>query len=125
MKMVYGLRATTYAGKLKELGLTTSAARREHADIIQVWKHVHGQNPGGKDLFKMASEQHMRSSRHTSKPWNICNAVSKLEVRKNFFTPRSIKIWNMLPHAVQDAGDLNSFKNKYDQHFIKTASSSL
>ena len=41
VKMVYGLRATTYEGKLKELGLTTLAARRERGDMIQVWKYVH------------------------------------------------------------------------------------
>ena len=123
VNMVVGLKATSYEGKLKELGLTSLKSRRERGDMIQTWKYVHNQNPGGDKLFKMASEQHTRSSRHTSKVLNICPTFPKLEVRKNFFTSRCVEKWNMLPHIVQDAQDLNSFKNKYDGYLLQTASS--
>ena len=117
VNMVLGLKATSYEGKLKELGLTTLQERRERGDMIQVWKYLHEQNPGGDKLFERSSEQHNRPSRHTAKSWNVCNEFSRLEVRKNFFTSRCTEKWNSLPHAVQGAPDLNTFKNDYDEFF--------
>ena len=116
VKMVHGLKAKTYDGRLKELGLTTLQSRRERGDMIQVWKYLHEQSPGGDKLFARASEQHSRTSRHTSKPWNVCTNNSRLEIRKNFFTSRCVEKWNSLPNAVQEVLELNSFKNKYDDH---------
>ena len=123
INMVRGLKATSYEGKLHELGLTTLEQRRERGDMIQVWKYLHDQNPGKDNLFEMANAHHIRSSRYTSKPWNICQTFANLEVRKNFFSSRCTEKWNCLPHVVQDAQDLNSFKNKYDTHMLKMNSS--
>ena len=84
--MVVGLKSNTYEQKLKELDLTSLQERRMRGDMIQVWKYLHRQNCGGNELFKMANEQHVRSSRHISKSLNICRTDGRLEVRKNFFT---------------------------------------
>ena len=105
--------------------LCTLEQRRERGDMIRVWKYLHDQNPGKDNLFEMANAHHIRSSRYTSKPWNICQTFANLEVRKNFFSSRCTEKWNCLPHVVQDAQDLNSFKNKYDTHLLKTKNSSL
>ena len=78
--MVIGLRAKTYEGKLKELGLTTVQERRKRGDLIQVWKLVHG----GSNLIRLAPDQHARLSRHTAKPLNLCRVEANKEVRKNF-----------------------------------------
>ena len=115
--MVVGLKSKSYEGKLKELGLPSLYDRRLRGDMIQVWKYLHGHNPGGDKLFKMASDQ-SRYSRHTSKIWNISRTESKLEVRKHFFVCRCVDKWNSLPHKVQGAEDLNAFKNAYDK-FIR------
>ena len=82
--------------------------------MIQTWKYLHNQNPGGEKLFKRSEEQHARSSRHTTKPWNICVPNSRLDIRKNFYTSRCVGRWNGLPHEVQNAEELNGFKNSYD-----------
>ena len=113
--MVAGLKSNSYEGKLNELNLTTLQERRIRGDMIQVWKYLHGQNCGGNKLFQMANRQHVRSSRHTVKPFNISRIDSRLEVRKNFFTSRCIDTWNRLPDYVQASEDLNSFKNEYDK----------
>ena len=120
VNMVVGLKSNSYEGKYKELNITSLHERRMRGDMIQVWKYLHGQNCGGNELFKMASEQHDRTSRHTSKPLNICRENSRLEVRKNFFTPRSVDRWNRLPDYVQGAEDLNSFKNEHDKFSQQT-----
>ena len=101
VNMVVGLRSTSYLDKLKELNLMSLQERRVRGDMIQTWKYLHGQNPGS-GLFGMAGDQHSRSSRHTTKPWNIARADAKLEIRKNFFTSRCVERWNSLPHSVQN-----------------------
>ena len=64
--MVVGLNAKDYHGKLRELRLTTLEDNRTHGDMIQTWKYLHGQNPGGEGFFKMSDVQHGRSSRHSA-----------------------------------------------------------
>ena len=110
--MVIGLRAKTYEGKLKELGLTTLQERRKRGDLIQVWKLVHG----GSNLIRLAPDQHARLSRHTAKPLNLCRVEANKEVRKNFFTVRCGDMWNSLPHAIQAEEDLVEFKKLLDWH---------
>ena len=114
VNMVVGLVSTSYEGKLRELNLTSLRERRVRGDMIQVWKYLHKQKPGGEKLFKMSNEQHTRLSRHTFKPWNISRPHANLDVRRNFFTVRVVDNWNSLPHEVQDAEDLNRFKNLFD-----------
>ena len=118
VNMVVGLRSTSYEGKLKELKLPSLQERRMRGDMIQVWKFLHDESYGGNKLFRMAEEQHVRHSRHTSKPLNIYRPDAKLEVRRNFFTVRCIDKWNRLPHKVQDAADLITLENDYDK-FLK------
>ena len=124
VNMVVGLISTSYEDKLRELNLTSLRERRVRGDMIQVWKYLHKQNPGGERLFQMSNEQHMRLSRHTFKPWNIARPHSNLGARRNFFTVRVIDIWNSLPHEVQGAEDLNQFKNSFDAFQRQTDSSS-
>ena len=40
---------------------------------------------------------------------------AKLEVRRNFFTVRTERIWNKLPEGVKQADSVNAFKNAYDR----------
>ena len=114
INMVTGLKATTYEGKLRELNLTTLANRRERGDIIQVWKYVHKHNGG--NIFKMATDQHNRLSRHTYKPLNLCRVNADKDVRRNFFTVRCVNLWNSLPGYLQAEEDLVQFKKKLDMH---------
>ena len=83
--------------------------RRIRGDMIQTWKYLDGQNP--ESGFGMAADQHSRSSRHTTKPWNIARADARLKIRKNFFTSRCVERWNSLSHSVQN---VDEFKAEYD-----------
>ena len=38
-----------------------------------------------------------------------------LEIRKNFFTVRTISSWNAIPDNVKDQKTINLFKNAYDK----------
>ena len=39
---------------------------------------------------------------------------TNLELRRNFFTVRAVKVWNELPDAVKSKKSVNAFKNAYD-----------
>ena len=120
VNMVRGLRGRTYEAKLKELGLTTLAARRQRGDMIQVWKFINKESLMDPTTFSfIGTEQNGQSNqttRYSTKPLNIIQTPSRLDVRKHFFTVRAVKPWNSLPHSVQAAEDLTSFKVKYDEH---------
>ena len=85
--------------------------------MIQVWKFLHDERYGGNKYFRMVEDQHVRHSRHNSKPLNIYRPDAKLEVRRNFFTVRCIDKWNRLPHQVQNAANLITFENDNDKFF--------
>lgn len=114
VNMVVGLRSNDYQGKLCELNLTSLYDRRIRGDMIQTWKYLHGQNPGAEKLFSMSECQHLKTSRHTSKSWNLAPPKARLDIRRNFYTSRCVNRWNRLPHKIQDLETLNEFKNAHD-----------
>ena len=120
VNMVVGLKSSSYADKLEEVGLTTLVDRRARGDVIQVWKYLHGHTPYSPTMLQPACDQHERGTRHTKKPYNLARRNSHLEIRKNFFTTRCVDMWNGVPHAVQCLEDLNEFKNEYDK-FLKAS----
>ena len=86
-------------------------------DMIQVWKFLHDERYGGNKYFRMVEDQHVRHSRHNSKPLNIYRPDAKLEVRRNCSTVGCMDKWNRLPHQVQNAANLITFENDNDKFF--------
>ena len=57
-RLVKGLKEMSYPERLKILGLPTLEYRRDRADMVQVYKILHGLDKADKDsLFKMATYQ--------------------------------------------------------------------
>ena len=115
--MVVGLRSSSYADKLKEVGLTTLADRRVRGDVIQVWKYLHGYTPYNPTMLRPSSSQHTKLTRHTEQPFNLARTNSRLDIRKNFFTVRAVDEWNRVPHSIQRLEDINELKIEYDKFF--------
>ena len=113
--MVKGLKATSYAGKLKELGMLSLEERRVRGDCIQVWKYLNGISPYSPGLLQFVGDGQHRVTRHTSEKMNLMNPNAKLDVRKYSFTSRCVEEWNRLPHVVKSAQSLNDFKIEYDR----------
>ena len=65
-RLVKGLKETSYPERLKLLGVPTLEYRRDRADMVQVYKILHGLDKAERDsLFKMATYQQTRG--HPSK----------------------------------------------------------
>ena len=83
--------------------------------MIQIWKVLHGQCVLDPSMLKLAESQHSRTTRHTAKKFNLARIPAKLDVRKYFFSVRSVDIWNNLPSELQAVDTLDDFKAGYDQ----------
>ena len=46
---------------------------------------------------------------------SLCRQNFNLEVRKNFFTVRTVPHWNMIPDEIRKQKSVNGFKNAYDR----------
>ena len=117
IRMVSGLSSNVYEERLKEVGLTKLTERRLRGDMIEVWKVLHGEvNVDPSVWFDMASDNSVRNTRQSSSPYNLKPKPWNLEIRKNFFSVRVVGHWNKLPHNVQCAPSIDTFKARYDKH---------
>jgi hypothetical protein len=91
VNMVSGLQATTYEGKLSDVGLESLETRRRNADIHTMHKLVHG-------------------VRARSDALNVKSKNGTLELRRNFFTMRIVKDWNSVPAEIKNISVPGKFK---------------
>ena len=114
IRMVSGLRATTYEAKLEELGVFSLEERRHQADMQQVYKILHGFDKCNQ-LFRMAADSE-RTTRASADPWNVKVPFARLESRKHFFTVKTTSLWNEIPREIKEAKNQLQFKLKYKEY---------
>ncbi len=115
VKMVTGLEGQTYEERLAELGMFSLAERRHQADMIQVFKIVHGyDHVDSAHWFKHVSGD-IHSTRATRDSLNLAQSRSRLDLRRNFFSQRVVEHWNRVPPLIKRAKNIASFKREYRQ----------
>ena len=123
-RLLSDVKATTYEGRLKEVGLTTLRERRQRGDMIETFKTLKGFNRVEKDKWFTVVGEDARATRMTTivtdageiRKENVLQLErARLDVRKNFFTVRAVKQWNELPEEVKKKTSINAFKNSYDK----------
>ena len=118
IRMVSGLQGKTYEERLREVGLTTLLDRRKRGDMIEVWKIMNNKEDVKYNTwFTLASDRTVQPTRHSSSTHFISKPKFNTDIRKNFFSVRSVDPWNNLPQNVYDVSTLNMFKNEYDSLF--------
>ena len=112
VRMVSGLRASTYEDRLKEIGLWTLEKRRLMFDMIQVYKVLNNVGNIELSVLKIGDNSSERiNTRSQSDSLNLVKKRSSLDIRKHFFTERVVEHWNRLPSEVKHAPTLRIFKN--------------
>ena len=112
VRMVSGLRASTYEDRLKEIGLWTLEKRRLMFDMIQVYKLLNNVGNIELSVLKIGDNSSERiNTRSQSDSLNLVKKRSSLDIRKHFFTERVVEHWNRLPSEVKHAPTLRIFKN--------------
>ena len=106
-KRVRAVRKLPYTERLRELGLPTLQYRRERADMVQVYKVMHGiDDIDPRALFTLDTSAKTRG--HTKK---ITKEHCKTTKRQSTFKFRVVNNWNSLPEEVVSAKSLNVFKS--------------
>jgi dTDP-4-amino-4,6-dideoxygalactose transaminase len=88
IRMVSGLRGSTYKDQLKELALTTLEERRHQADMAHMYKIcMEKDSLKRSDWFEPLPEAAARTRQHAD-PLNMRLLFGRLDTRHNFFTVR-------------------------------------
>ena len=111
-KLVPELQYMLYEDRLSSLGLTTLEDRHIRGDMTEMYKILHGvESVPYNAFFVLRNCTGLRSH-------FFCVQVerSRLNVRKKFFSKRSVAIWNSLPQHVVTSPIVNAFKVNYDNY---------
>jgi len=105
--MIPELRKMTYAERLDELNLWTLEERRVRADLIEVYKMMHGLSAVKfESFFELDSNKRTRG--HSCK---LTKKRFRTDLRQHFFTERIINVWNSLDEQTVGSCSLISFKS--------------
>ena len=106
----------SYEDKLKKIGLTTLEDRRVRGDCIETFKMLKGiTRVDPSTWFTRISRTDGAQTRLSSDPLALQSRMSRLDLRKNFFSVRLPPIWNSLPLSIRQSKSINEFKNSYDR----------
>ena len=114
--MVSGLRTRDYTERLKELGLQTLEERRHQADMCLVHKILHQQAELDPNVWFELATGGPRVTRAAADPLNVRVVAGRLELRRNFFSIRTIEPWNCVPSGLKSVEKSVIFKKAYNRH---------
>ena len=107
-RLVSNISDMTYEGRLRKLGIPTLQYRRSRADMIQVYKIIHGiDRISIPEFFEIVCESKTRGHQY-----KIAKKRSSTSMRKHTFSNRVVEEWNSLPEYVVDAPNTNVFKSR-------------
>jgi len=106
-RMVPGLKKLSYEKRLEYLGLWTSEEQRNRADLLEVFKMYKGLSTiPFERLFALSTATNTRG--YAAK---IAKLHCHLDLRRYFFSERTVDHWNNLSQQDISCSTVNSFKN--------------
>ena len=114
--MIKGLDHLPYEGRLHQLGLFSLEKRRLWGDTIEVYKIMHGMENVDRETFFSLSQ----STRTQGHPMKLIGGRFRTDKTKDFFTKRTVKLWNLFPRVVM-VTNLDGFKRRLDKFLQEKA----
>ena len=115
-KLVQCLEHLPYEQRLKELGLYSLYDRRVRADMLTVYKIIHGD-------IDIKMDGILQFDKHTdTRGHNFKLAMPKrcnTDIRRNAFSYRVVVPWNKLHINIVNSLNPQEFKRSYDKHMLK------
>ena len=110
-RLINDIGTLTYGERLKSLTLTTLAERRMRGDLIEAFKIIRGFVDYGQNLFKLSISG-----------LNILSKITKdtTSDRRDFFSERILKYWNILPKNVKMSESVNCFKANLENYKVRS-----
>ena len=115
-KLVSGIGSKPYDERLKICKLTTLEERRLRGDLLECNKIINNfTNVEKCDFFSFTRDRHQIHTRGVAEDL-LVPQVTRLDIRKHFFSNRVVNYWNNLPLEIRSVPGVNSFKNEYDDY---------
>jgi hypothetical protein len=108
-KCIRGMYNLPYHQRLCALGLFSVSYRQLRGDMILVFQILTTENHPCRHLLNLSEFTKLRG--HTFK---LQHHYSRLDCRRNFFSLRVCRTWNMLPSYITDSTSLDMFKHRLD-----------
>jgi hypothetical protein len=109
VRMVSGLKGTTYEERCAELGLETLKGRRDRQDMALAHKYVISERRG---LFTLASTNRGARTRSAAGERCLVKQFARTDTRKISFAVRAVDSWNELPDSVRAEREAPTFQEK-------------
>jgi len=110
-RMFPELRKLPYLRRLEYLKLWTLEERRARADLIEVYKIIHGISPVSFDTF-FEFNSYGTTRGHSLK---LVKKRASTNLRHHFFSERVINNWNNLDNKTVTSGSINIFKGNLER----------
>jgi len=117
-RQMQGMEGLSYQERLEKTGLYSLECRRQRGDLIETFKILNKlENVQETDFFKRTKDiPHYPSTR--GGPLKLFKIKScKSDIRKNFFSHRSVNLWNSLPKEIKLTKTVDSFKASLDKYW--------
>ncbi|MGL5754740.1 MAG: RNA-directed DNA polymerase [Paraclostridium sp.] len=109
-KMVEGQKGKSYKERLAHLGLFSLSRRRLRGDLIETFKALKGLNGIKHSVgFDLVTGGNTRG--HALK---LRKTHANIMVRSNYFSERTVNMWNKLPGEIVDLDSVDAFKRALD-----------
>ena len=109
---------------LDELKLLSVNQRLHHNSCVLMWKAVHGRAPAHLvGTFPLMADQERLTA--TTRSMSKLNVQVRGIPHQRSFRHRGADAWNSLPHNIQEAPTLSSFKKQLRDHILHNVPSIL
>jgi len=110
MKLVKGLENKSDEKWLRELGIFSLGRRRPKGDLTTPDSYL----KGGRSEVGAGRFSQVTINRTRENDLRLCQGKFRWDIKKNFFTKRTIKHWNRLPRAVVESPPLEVLQRCVD-----------
>ena len=116
IRMIPGLKGTTYTDKLKEVGIISLEERHRRLDLVEVFKITNDfEGLKSEKFFQRVSEVSQKETRSTSE-LKLHVKKSNIDIHKYHFAQRVVSDWNALPLKIRQAQSIDFFKKKMNDY---------